>query len=50
MCAYYATVWAPLSLVLVGILLFLFRSIYGESITALPFNGGTYTVLLNTIQ
>lgn len=47
--AFYAGVWAPIALVLVsGILLYLFRRIYAEVVTALPVNGGTYTVLLNT--
>lgn len=31
-----------------GIVLFMFRAIYAEVVTALPVNGGTYTVLLNT--
>ena len=48
-CAYYAGFWAPVSLILVSVvILYLFRSIYAEVITALPVNGGTYTVLLNT--
>jgi amino acid transporter len=40
--------WAPLSLVLVAIMLYLFRSVYSEVGSALPMNGGSYTVLLNT--
>jgi amino acid transporter len=48
-CAYYAGIWAPIALILVsGILLYLFRKIYAEVVTALPVNGGTYTLLLNT--
>ena len=48
-CAYYAGFWAPISLVMVsGIVLYMFRGIYAEVVTALPVNGGTYTVLLNT--
>lgn len=39
---------APVCLVVVAILLYLFRSIYGEVVTALPVNGGAYNVLLNT--
>jgi amino acid transporter len=31
-----------------GIVLYMFRGIYSEVVTALPVNGGTYTVLLNT--
>eukprot|EP01027_Heterolobosea_sp_BB2_P001938 GEZU01002898.1.p1 GENE.GEZU01002898.1~~GEZU01002898.1.p1 ORF type:complete len:687 (+),score=186.79 GEZU01002898.1:773-2833(+) len=48
LCAYYAGIWAPLSLALVGVLLFLFRSIYTEVGSALPLNGASYTLLLNT--
>jgi len=40
--------FAPISLLLVCILLYLFRSVYSEVGSALPMNGGTYTVLLNT--
>ncbi len=40
--------YAPLALVLVAGLLFLFRKIYGEVGSALPLNGGTYTLLLNS--
>eukprot|EP00052_Salpingoeca_macrocollata_P022300 m.193478 g.193478 ORF g.193478 m.193478 type:complete len:399 (-) comp21766_c0_seq3:968-2164(-) len=48
-CAYYAGFWAPICLFLVSVVvLYLFRDIYAEVITALPVNGGTYTVLLNT--
>jgi amino acid transporter len=39
---------APLVLVAVAGVLFLYRKIYGEVGSALPLNGGTYTVLLNT--
>eukprot|EP01134_Creolimax_fragrantissima_P005518 CFRG5518T1 len=46
--AYYAGRWAPLALCIVAVLLYLFRSIYVEVVTALPVNGGTYTALLNT--
>lgn len=38
---------APACLVLVGIVLYLFRGIYHETVTALPINGGTYNILLN---
>jgi len=41
-------VWAPISLVMVSVLLALFRPIYTEVVTALPMNGGTYNALLNT--
>jgi len=40
--------FAPISLLLVCILLYLFRSVYSEVGSALPMNGGTYTALLNT--
>jgi len=40
--------WAPLSLLLVAGLLYLFRSIYSEVVGALPLNGGAYNALLNT--
>mmetsp|Transcript_22214 Transcript_22214/g.33247 ORF Transcript_22214/g.33247 Transcript_22214/m.33247 type:complete len:765 (+) Transcript_22214:487-2781(+) len=38
---------APFCLVLVGLVLYLFRGIYHETVTALPINGGTYNILLN---
>jgi amino acid transporter len=38
---------APLCLFLVGLVLFLFRGIYHETVMALPCNGGTYNILLN---
>jgi len=41
-------IWAPVALILVSALLALFRPIYTEVVTALPMNGGTYNVLLNT--
>ena len=43
-----AGVWAPLVLLLVAGVLYLFRSIYGEVVGALPLNGGAYNALLNT--
>ncbi|SPQ96592.1 unnamed protein product (mitochondrion) [Plasmodiophora brassicae] len=39
---------APLSLLLVSVMLYLFRSIYSEVVLALPSNGGVYNCLLNT--
>lgn len=39
---------APLCLVLVSVVLYLFRWIYGEAVTAIPMNGGCYSVLINT--
>jgi amino acid transporter len=40
--------WAPLCLLIVAVVLYLFRSIYGEVVSALPLNGGAYNALLNT--
>ena len=39
---------APVCLLLVGALLYLFTAIYAEACTAFPLNGGTYNLLLNT--
>ncbi len=44
----YAGQYAWLALLLVGGVLYLFRSIYGEVVGALPLNGGAYNALLNT--
>lgn len=44
----HADVWAVVALLLVAGVLYLFRSIYGEVVGALPLNGGAYNVLLNT--
>ncbi|QMU27470.1 APC family permease [Adhaeribacter radiodurans] len=44
----YAGQFAWLALLMVGIILFLFRKIYGEVVGALPLNGGAYNALLNT--
>lgn len=44
----YAGKWAPLVLLLVAGVLFLYRSIYAEVVGALPLNGGAYNALLNT--
>ena len=43
-----AGVWSPICTALVSLTLYLFRSVYGEAVTALPLNGGAYNVLLNT--
>lgn len=48
LCAIYAGPYAPISLVIVAIVLYLFRRIYAEVGSALPLNGGAYNVLLNT--
>ena len=44
----YSGKWAPLVLLFVAGVLFLFRSIYAEVVGALPLNGGAYNALLNT--
>jgi len=44
----YAGQYAFISLLLVGLVLFFFRKIYGEAVGALPLNGGAYNILLNT--
>ena len=44
----YAGKWAPVSLLMVAGVLYLYRSIYAEVVGALPLNGGAYNALLNT--
>lgn len=44
----YAGQYAWIALLIVALVLFLFRKIYGEVVGALPLNGGAYNVLLNT--
>ncbi|MDA3898546.1 MAG: APC family permease [Desulfobacteraceae bacterium] len=44
----YSGRWAPVALLFVAGVLFLFRSIYAEVVGALPLNGGAYNALLNT--
>lgn len=46
-CAGSAGKMAPLSLVFVSVMLYFFRFVYGEVITAMPVNGGSYTALSN---
>ncbi len=48
LCAAQAGALAPVVLGIVAAVLFLFRKVYAEVGSALPLNGGTYTVLLNT--
>jgi amino acid transporter len=48
LCAAQAGVLAPVVLAVVAGVLFLYRKVYAEVGSALPLNGGTYTVLLNT--
>ena len=40
--------YAPVALLMVAVVLFLYRSIYAEVVGALPLNGGAYNALLNT--
>ncbi|MGD8858984.1 MAG: APC family permease [Myxococcales bacterium] len=48
LCAAQAGPYAPIVLAAVAGVLYLFRGVYAEVGGALPLNGGTYTVLLNT--
>ncbi len=48
LCAAQAGFLAPVVLLIVAAVLYLFRKVYAEVGSALPLNGGTYTVLLNT--
>ncbi len=45
---FYGGRWGPLSLIIVAIILYFYRSIYTEVVSALPLNGGAYNALLNT--
>ena len=45
---FYAGKYAWITLLIVAVVLFLFRKIYGEVVGALPLNGGAYNALLNT--
>ncbi|MSU75080.1 MAG: APC family permease [Candidatus Magasanikbacteria bacterium] len=46
--ALFAGMYAPLVLLLVGVVLLLYRSVYQEVVEALPVNGGAYNALLNS--
>jgi amino acid transporter len=48
LCILYAGQYAFIALLIVGLVLFFFRKIYGEAVGALPLNGGAYNILLNT--
>lgn len=48
LCIAYAGQYAFVALLIVGLVLFFFRKIYGEAVGALPLNGGAYNILLNT--
>lgn len=47
-CVQYSGKAAPLSLLLVSFMLYFFRFVYAEVVTAMPVNGGSYNALLNT--
>ncbi|MBM4284727.1 MAG: APC family permease [Deltaproteobacteria bacterium] len=46
----YANVLAPIALLIVAGILFLYRKIYTEVVEALPLNGGAYNCLLNSTR
>ncbi len=46
----YAQALAPLALLIVGGILYLYRKIYTEVVEALPLNGGAYNCLLNSTR
>ena len=48
LCSAPAGKYAPIALLCIAALLYLYRSIYEEVVMALPVNGGTYNLLLNT--
>lgn len=48
LCTAQAGVYAPIVLLIVSTVLYLYRTVYAEVGSALPLNGGTYTALLNT--
>lgn len=45
--AIFAGVYAPIVLLIIGIVLYLYKSVYTEVVEALPINGGAYNCLLN---
>ena len=48
LCAAHAGALAPVVLLVVSAVLYLYRKVYAEVGSALPLNGGSYTLLLNT--
>ena len=42
--------FAPIAVLIVNVVLYMFRAVYGEAVTSLPLNGGAYNVLLNTTR
>ncbi|CAO3586231.1 unnamed protein product [Absidia cylindrospora] len=47
-CIVQAGQYAPISMLLVSLMMYPVKKLMTEVITALPFNGGTYSVMLNT--
>ena len=47
-CVQYSGKLAPVALLLVSFMLYFFRFVYAEVVTAMPVNGGSYNALLNT--
>ena len=47
-CVQYSGKLAPVALLLVSVMLYFFRALYSEVVTAMPVNGGSYNALLNT--
>jgi amino acid transporter len=47
---YAAGQWAPLCFLLVAMVLFAYRYVYEEVGSALPLNGGSYSLMLNTVS
>lgn len=45
--ALFAGVFAPLVILIIGIVLYFYKSVYTEAVEALPVNGGAYNCLLN---
>ena len=43
----FAGIWAPVVLIFIGFVLFLYKMVYTEVVEALPVNGGAYNCLLN---
>lgn len=45
--ALFAGVFAPIIILIIGIVLYFYKSVYTEAVEALPVNGGAYNCLLN---
>ncbi|MGE5329282.1 MAG: APC family permease [Deltaproteobacteria bacterium] len=45
---FYAGILAPVALLIIVLVLYLYKKVYSEVVTALPLNGGAYNCLLNT--